>query len=124
MLLHRSFLREEEPFSNDPFARRSALHATPFVVLPVKMAREPALRVRQRLHAALGSRLGTYRLSVDAVRPVCTVYLHLREGEVGECMDRIMAALPTAEFGRVSSLLHDAGAVDRPAMREACRVHG
>ncbi|SFE27851.1 hypothetical protein [Paracidovorax konjaci] len=108
MLLHRIFLQEDERSAVAPSALSCARSASPWVVLPVVMVREPALRVRQRLHAALGHLLGTYSLSVDAVRPLCTVHLHLREAEVGECMDRIMAALPTAEFGRVDRVFHAA----------------
>ncbi|MDA8456657.1 hypothetical protein M4R22_18000 [Acidovorax sp. GBBC 3334] len=125
MLLHRIFLQGDER----PVAATSlptpARSASPWVVLPVVMAREPALRVRQRLHGALGHLLGTYSLSVDAVRPVCTVHLHLRESEVGECMDRIMAALPTAEFGRVNRVLHESrdGQGAGPALREVRRAH-
>lgn len=109
MLLHRIFLQEEGAAGALCSHPRNTGKAAHDVVLPVRLAREPALRIRQRLHAALGPLLGTYRLSVDAVRPVCTVHLHLRRDEVGECMDRIMAALPTAEFGPVGRVLHDDG---------------
>ncbi|AVT04764.1 hypothetical protein C7Y68_02015 [Paracidovorax avenae] len=124
MLLHRIFQDEEGADAGAVCSgARRARPAVPGVVLPVRLAREPALRVRQRLHAALGPLLGTYRLSVDAVRPVCTVYLHLREADIGECMDRLMAALPMAEFGRIGCVAHDGPRPAKTPTPEALRVH-
>lgn len=124
MLLHRIFPDEEgAPAGAACSSARRARPAVPGVVLPVRMAREPALRVRQRLHAALGPLLGTYRLSVDAVRPVCTVYLHLREADIGECMHRLMAALPMAEFGRLGRVSHDVLQPVEPSSHKVLRAH-
>ncbi|BFO53653.1 hypothetical protein AVXHC19_04560 [Acidovorax sacchari] len=124
MLLHRIFQDEEGADAGAVCSgSRRARPAVPGVVLPVRLAREPALRVRQRLHAALGPLLGTYRLSVNAVRPVCTVYLHLRESDIGECMHRLMAALPMAEFGRIGRVFHGLPQPAEPSLAEVSRVH-
>lgn len=76
----------------------------PLVELPLVTACANAQGLRTTLHAALGSRLRGYGLALDTVRQVATLTLHVHQDDVEQAMRCLMAALPTAQFGRVARI--------------------
>ncbi|EJE50305.1 hypothetical protein PMI14_05110 [Acidovorax sp. CF316] len=79
----------------------------PLVELPLLTPCANAQSLRTTLHAVLGSQLRGYGLALDPVRQLATVTLHVHLGDVEQTMRCLMAALPTAQFGRIAKIAMD-----------------
>lgn len=73
------------------------------VELPLITSCVSAQSLRKTLHSVLGSLLRGYGLALDPIRQMATVTLHVHIGHVEQTMRRLMAAFPTAQFGRIAN---------------------
>lgn len=76
------------------------------VALPLRMFHTDVLEARRSLHRILGTRLQGYAIDVDAGRHCIRVSLHVRRGELANCLRLLTASMPRAEFGRIAQPAH------------------
>jgi len=74
----------------------------PLVELPVVTSCTNAQSLRATLHAVLGHRLRGYGFALDTLRQTATLTLHVHQDDVEPTMHSLLAAWPTAQFGRVA----------------------
>ncbi len=76
----------------------------PLVELPLVTLCVNAKSLRTTLHDVLGPQLRGYGLTLDPVRQLATVTLHVHLGDVEQTMHCLMAILPAAQFGRIAQI--------------------